>query len=66
VNKKRKFASFEEAKAYCAERGELEFFGRAGVNYEYCVYNVIIGMRVYSVYIHDSGLLEILRWRYKQ
>lgn len=59
---KRKFETFEAAKAYLEERGTLEFFGKEGYNYEYCVYRFSLHSgKQYGIYVHDNGLVEVYR-----
>jgi hypothetical protein len=56
----RQFPSFKEAIAYLEERGRLEYFGRAGLNYEYCVYNFHHNDGyMYRVNVYDNGKVEI-------
>ena len=58
--KSRKFPTIEKAITYLEERGKLEYFGRAGQNYEYCVYKFThkYGM-VYHLSVYDDGTVVI-------
>lgn len=64
--KSRKFTSFEDAVKYCEERGTLKYFGREGSNFEYCVYTLTIGMKVYHLFIYDNGKLVVTDERWKE
>lgn len=57
--KSRQFPSFEDAVRYCEERGSLKYFGREGSNFEYCVYTLTIGNRVYHLFIYANGKLVV-------
>lgn len=57
--RKRKFESFESAKSYLEERGELEYFGRIGNNAEICLYHYKHKGVVYTLYIYLDGLVTI-------
>ena len=57
--KSRQFPSFDDAVKYCEERGSLKYFGREGSNFEYCVYTLTIGNRVYHLFIYDNGKLVV-------
>lgn len=53
------FTSLDEAVAYYEKFGRLEFFGRAGQNYEYCVYNYHVrDGRVLGINIYNDGRVE--------
>jgi hypothetical protein len=50
------FNSLQEAKAYFEQYGKLEYFGRAGTQYEYCVYNYHVrDGRILMIDIYDNG-----------
>lgn len=54
------FSSLDEAKAYYEQYGKLEYFGRAGVNYEYCVYTYHVrDGRKLPLNIYDDGRVEL-------
>jgi hypothetical protein len=56
------FHSLEEAMAYLEQRGTLKFFGRAGSNYEYCVFTFISkAKRLYHLNIHMDGRIVVTR-----
>lgn len=58
--KSRQFPSYEEAKKYLEERGTLQYFGRAGINYEYCVYTLTLHNGIkYHLSVYDDGKVEI-------
>lgn len=55
------FTSLEEAIEFFERYGELEFFGRAGKDHEYCVYLYRVkDGRVLKLNIYDSGKVEIV------
>ena len=64
--KSRKFPSFDDAIKYCEERGSLKYYGREGQHFEYCIYTLTIGNKVYHVNIHDNGLLDVVDERWKE
>ena len=58
----RQLQSFEDAVQYMEERGELSFHGRAGRDYEYCVYTIkLFSGKRYRVNIYDDGKVEVFR-----
>lgn len=53
------FNSLAEAKAYYVKYGRLEYFGRGGANYEYCIFNYHVkDGRLLRINIYDSGKVE--------
>jgi hypothetical protein len=63
--KSKQFPSLEEAKSYMMKRGELKFFGTEGRNPEKLCYTLTIGIKVYHIFMHEDGLLEVYHERYK-
>jgi hypothetical protein len=63
--KSRQFPSFQEAIDYCKSKGDLQYFGREGPhdNYIKCVYTLTVGMQIFHLFIHDSGLVEVTKIR---
>lgn len=57
--KSRKYTSFEDAVKYCEERGSLKYFGRQGDKFEYCVYTLTIGVKIFHVNIYDDGMVKV-------
>lgn len=54
------FKSGKEAVAYYERFGKLEYFGRAGAKYEYCVYNYHVkDGRLLRINIYDDGKVEL-------
>lgn len=50
------FSSLAEAKSYYEKYGRLEYFGRAGDHYEYCVYNYHVrDGRKMALNFYDDG-----------
>ena len=64
--KSRKFPSFNEAVSYCEERGSLKYFGRQGDKFEYCVYTLTIGVKIFHINIYDDGRLDVVDERWKE
>lgn len=61
-NYKRQFPTRESAMSYLEERGTLQYFGREGYNFEYCVYTFTLDSgKKYGLFVHDSGLVEVYR-----
>lgn len=60
--KSHQFPSFQSAIDYCKDKGELQYWGREGPhdNYCKCVYTLKVGMTTWRLFIHDSGLLEVV------
>lgn len=58
---KRQFDNREEAMAYLKERGDLQYFGRDGHRYEYCVYTLTLPSgKKYGVDVYDDGRVEVV------
>lgn len=56
----KKFPTSEDAETYLKEKGTLKFHGRAGRNYEYCVYTYdLFDGRRYYVDIYDDGKIVV-------
>ena len=50
------FNSLNEAIQYYSQYGRLEYFGRAGDMYEYCIYNYHVrDGRLLNINIYDDG-----------
>lgn len=62
--KSKKFNSFEEAKEHCNKAGKLKYWGRQGIDFEYCVYTLQIGSKIFHCNVYDNGLLKVVdeRW----
>jgi hypothetical protein len=59
-NQKRQFPTREEALEYLRERGELQYHGREGHNFEFCVYTYTLESgKKFMLFVHDSGLVEV-------
>jgi hypothetical protein len=57
----RQFHSFDEAIAYLEERGRLQYFGRAGEKFEYCVYKINLhDGREYRINVYLDGKVEVI------
>lgn len=54
------FSSLEEAKKYYEKYGKLEFFGRGGHMYEYCIYNYRVkdGRKLRINIYNDGRVIE--------
>lgn len=53
------FNSLDEAIEFYSKYGRLEFFGRGGDRYEYCIYNYHVrDGRLLRINIYDSGKVE--------
>ncbi|WDI05028.1 hypothetical protein PUW25_26020 (plasmid) [Paenibacillus urinalis] len=54
------FDSLDEAVKYYEKYGELIYFGRSGLNYEYCVYNYRVrDGRLLRMNIYNDGRVEL-------
>jgi hypothetical protein len=54
------FRSGDEARAYFERYGRLEFYGRAGLDYEYCVYSYHVrDGRTLALDIYDDGRVKL-------
>jgi hypothetical protein len=53
------FNSLEEAQTYFSKYGKLEYFGRGGHMYEYCIYNYKVkDGRLLRINIYNNGKVE--------
>jgi hypothetical protein len=51
----KKYRSFEEAIRVMSEKGELQFIGREGRRYEYCIYNYRYKGKLHHLAIKNDG-----------
>lgn len=60
AEKRKQFPTYEEAIKYLEERGRLEFHGRDGREYEYCVYTFYHhDGRKFYVDVYNNGLMVV-------